>query len=223
MSAHDSFVIGTTSTIVWLVLLGVATWRVSHLIKSSSTLRCPSSWIELTSASGVVELVTPSLIWVLELISSSSESTSSTVASVSSSSASRSLIAIVPLHALERQVHQLLRDGIIWLSKLGITVSEMAFLTQHAVFVGFEMSASLCFVFLVDFILSLLANLRIVEILLVLSILWLSHVHLVHLLMLHHLHLVLHHSGLHLHLHVISWHHTIHLIRCVHIKFKIIY
>ena len=189
---------------------------LSRLVSASSSASEDTSIRWSTSASTAASITA-------EGFCSSSESTSSTVASVSSSSASRSLIAIVPLHALERQVHQLLRDGIIWLSKLGITVSEMAFLTQHAVFVGFEMSASLCFVFLVDFILSLLANLRIVEILLVLSILWLSHVHLVHLLMLHHLHLVLHHSGLHLHLHVISWHHTIRLIRCVHIKFKIIY
>jgi hypothetical protein len=54
----------------------------------------------------------------------------------------------------------------------------------------------------------------------------LSHVHLVHLLLLHHLHLVWHHTGLHLSLHVVAGHlHTIHLIlivliliSCVHFQ-----
>lgn len=99
----------------------------------------------------------------------------------------------------------------------------MAPLSKDAVIVSFKMSAPIRFVFLVDLVFAMLTNLLGVKVLLLLElvcVLGLSHVHLIHLLLLlHHLHLVWHHAWLHLHLHVVTWHrHIVHLIRCVHLQ-----
>lgn len=78
------------------------------------------------------------------------------------------------------------------------------------------MSAPLGLVSVVNFVFTVLDGVWVEILLLELSILRLSHSHLVHLLILHHLHLV-DHIWVHLHLHVLG-HLHVHLIGCVHLS-----
>lgn len=148
------------------------------------------------------------------------------------------LVAVLILNALLGKDKLLRGELITWLSKLLVTVSKVAFFLQEAIFVSFVMTASLSFVFLVQFLALLLG--------------WrgeatVVHDHLIghHLLLreltlaivLHHAHhclwIVEHLLGhlsvltlhlLHLHAHVwhLAWHtgHLIglHLRICVHIE-----
>lgn len=218
MSAHDSFVVWPISWVLWLaVLILESALVISHLVEATSTATIEiiaTSLIEV-SASPVVLVVASSVLLT------SSEATSAPAAIAPTSSGP--LIAIIPLHTFQSKLHKLLWNWIVRLSQFGISVSEMAPLSEDAVIVSFEMSAPIRFVFLVDLVFAVLTNLLGVEVLLLLElvrVLGLSHVHLIHLLLLlHHLHLVWHHAWLHLHLHVVTWHrHIVHLIRCVHLQ-----
>ena len=227
MSAHNSFVIGTAASgiLLWLSVLRLeSSLGISHLVEASSTTTndiVATSLIEVSASSAV-------LVVASSILLTSSETTSSSTSTVSSSAttaASSSLIAVVPLHTFQSELHELLRNRIIGLSQFGVAVSKMAPLAEDAVVVSLKMPTSFGFVLLVDLILAVLTNLLWVEVLLLLelvSVLGLTHSHLIHLLLLlHHLHLVWHHTRLHLHLHsiVLSRHlHIVHLIRCVHLQ-----
>jgi hypothetical protein len=204
--AHHCFVIGPALFLRFGLRLEPG--GVSHLIHTaSSTLVLATSLIEVSGTTPGVELVIAShVLLVLKTASSSASLTSS---------ATGALVTIVPLYRLQSQLHQLSRDGIVRLSQLGVAVGEMAILAQDAVLVCLVMATPLSLVLLIDLVLAVLRYLLVVHIL---SIVLLTHVHLVHVL-LHHLHLVGHHTWLHLHLHVLmlALHlHVVHLIRLVH-------
>jgi hypothetical protein len=210
MPAHDSFVIRSSSLLVEVVLVLVSL-VISRLVKTFGVV---TSLIEVVvTASSIVEVVIAPSVLV-----NTSESSSAS-ASISSATSARSLVAIIPLHGFQSQLHHLRVNWIIRLSQFGVAMGEVALLPENAIFVSLKMSAPFSFVFLVDFILSTCADLLLVaEILrLVLSIPRLSHLHLVHLMLLHHLHLI-HHLRIHLHLHMLTGHLHSHLIGCVHLQ-----
>ena len=226
MSTHNSFVIGTaaTSRILWLVVLWLeSSLGISHLVvESTSTASMnivATSLIEVSASSAVLVVASGIL-----LTSSEAASTSTTISSTTTA-ASSSLIAVVPLNTLQSELHEFGRNRIVRLSQFGVSMSKMASLCEDTVLMSFKMSTSFSFVLLIDLILAMLTNLLWVEVLLLLelvSVLWLTHVHLIHLLLLlHHLHLVWHHTRLHLHLHIVLPRHLhiVHLIRCVHLQF----
>lgn len=210
MSAHHSFVV---RALLWLLVLEILS--NSHRVEATSHAvlsmeRVTTSLIEVSSYSPI-HIVSSTVL----LITSEAAPPSSAVTSTTPSP----LIAVVPLDTLEGKLHHLWRNRVIRLSQFCVSVRKMAPLAQNTITVRLEMPAPLSLVLLVDLIFSILAHL--IEILLLLKLVGVrqAHIHLAHLLLLHHLHLVGHHTWLHLHLHVMAHHgHIVHLVRCVHLN-----
>jgi hypothetical protein len=97
-------------------------------------------------------------------------------------------VAVLVLLRLQSELHQLRIDGVTRFSQLVVFMGEVAFVSERTRLVGFVVSASLRFVFVIDFV----------------------HVGLgLHVLLIHHV--------VHLRVHLVAHHHLLHGIELVHL------
>ena len=146
MSAFDGLIVGSRTSLVILLIVEIL---VLHVVE-----RLALTKVVAVTAASLVHVVAPHAVITTSSPQTSHISSTSSILlkSTSASGVLLLLLAYLLLLGFEGNCHLFGGHRVIWLSQFFLTMGEMTPVSERTIIVLLEMSAKVCFVFIIDLV-----------------------------------------------------------------------